>query len=377
MKHMPSPKSLFELSSHPVFFIDSNADLLPHLEVLPALYGFDTEFVSGKRYVTSLGLVQIALESTILLIDPTKVDLTLLRPLLDSPAICIAHSPEADLTLIEEAAGTRPAHLFDTQIAARFLGHSTPSLASLLDEYLNIQLDKSERMTNWLARPLPDKALTYAALDVAHLASLYESLVESLTTLNRLDFAKEESERIRLHSPAPRVDNLVWHRMKNVRRLPLPVKRRIASLAAMRESIARHRNRLVNHVLTDDAIIALALADPKNAEAVRACLSSRRVKPDLAQAIIKAVATASAPDFELIPPPPEPSDRGIEDALALATASIIALSEELSIDRTLLATRADLINFISNQPSRIGQGWRATLVAPHLKKQASQPSLFS
>ena len=62
--------------------------------------------------------------------------------------------------------------VIDTQLAAGFLGYTTPSLATLVEAQLHQKLPKADRLTDWLKRPLRPTQLTYAASDVAYLFAL-------------------------------------------------------------------------------------------------------------------------------------------------------------------------------------------------------------
>ena len=64
--------------------------------------------------------------------------------------------------------------LFDTQLAAGFVGYSSPALTNLVASELGMRLPKGDRLTDWLARPLSEEQCTYAASDVAHLLELRE-----------------------------------------------------------------------------------------------------------------------------------------------------------------------------------------------------------
>ena len=66
------------------------------------------------------------------LIDPLAVDVAPLAALLDGPGLAILHAAQQDLEVLARACGTVPSRLFDTQLAAGFLGHATPSLANLV-----------------------------------------------------------------------------------------------------------------------------------------------------------------------------------------------------------------------------------------------------
>ena len=90
-----------------------------------------------------------------------------------------------------------PTHLFDTQVAAGFVGYGTPSLSSLLQGELGVTPAKGDRLTDWLRRPLTEAQCEYAAADVASLLELHDRLVAELTRLGRLAWAEEACEELR------------------------------------------------------------------------------------------------------------------------------------------------------------------------------------
>ena len=94
-------------------------------------YAIDTEFHRERTYFPQVALVQLAWADQVALIDPLAVDLAPMAELLDSPATCVMHASTQDLEVLDLACGTVPTRLFDTQVAAGFLGISTGSLATL------------------------------------------------------------------------------------------------------------------------------------------------------------------------------------------------------------------------------------------------------
>ena len=107
-------------------------------EVVKALldaseYAVDTEFHRERTYFPTAALVQIKWDEQIALIDPLAVDLRPLAPVLTGPGLAIMHAASQDLEVLQRACGAVPSRLFDTQLAAGFLGFTTPSLASLAE----------------------------------------------------------------------------------------------------------------------------------------------------------------------------------------------------------------------------------------------------
>jgi len=137
-------------------FIATDEDLLEVLGELRGVtrYALDTEFHRERTYWPKVALLQIAWQDDLVLIDPLEVDLAPMRELMESDSLAVLHAASQDLEVLELACGAVPRRLFDTQVAAGFLGMSTPSLASLHERELGVSLPKANRLTDWLERPL-------------------------------------------------------------------------------------------------------------------------------------------------------------------------------------------------------------------------------
>ncbi|HEU0020247.1 MAG TPA: hypothetical protein VFR55_01030 [Dehalococcoidia bacterium] len=170
----------------------------------------DTESNSLHAYREQVCLIQIGTPRETFLIDPLAVkDLTSLGNLLANPAIIKdLHGSDYDIRCFDRDYQFRISSLFDTQIAARFLGSSTPNLASVLENFLGVSIPKSHQLqrSDWAHRPLKAVAIDYAASDVLHLVQLAESLRQRLARLGRLEWVAEECrrmEQVRFRTPDP------------------------------------------------------------------------------------------------------------------------------------------------------------------------------
>src|SRR6516165_8027004 len=159
-------------------------------------FGFDTEFHRERTYWPQLALLQVAWEGGAALVDPMAVDIAALGPCFASAPLVVAHAASQDLEVLDRACGCVPANLFDTQVAAGFIGFSTPSLATLADRILDVHLPKSDRLTDWRQRPLSAAQLEYAAADVAHLIALAHLIREQLEAAGRLGWAIQECREL-------------------------------------------------------------------------------------------------------------------------------------------------------------------------------------
>ncbi len=155
----------------------------------------DTEFVGEKRFLTRLCLIQVSTPLGNYLIDP--FGLKHLDPFLElirDPAIVkITHAGENEYRIFYQQHGIVPANVFDTQLAAAFLGYKHPvSFRRLAENELGLKLDKTLTTADWEARPLNRKYLRYALDDVIPLYPLMQQMEEKLRRHGRLEWAREE-----------------------------------------------------------------------------------------------------------------------------------------------------------------------------------------
>ena len=212
-------------------------------------YAIDTEFHRERTYYPQLALIQIAWPGDLVLIDPIAVDPAPLAEVFRSTDVeAVLHACSQDLEVLELVAGAAPSRIFDTQIAAAFVGMRTPSLASLHDQLLGLKLPKANRLTDWLRRPLEPEQQAYAASDVAHLLEIQDLLIDQLEDNGRLAWADDECELARTKGLSVRKPEEAWLRIKEARSLGARARTAAQQLAAWRERSAQDRNIPVRHV---------------------------------------------------------------------------------------------------------------------------------
>lgn len=324
-------------------------------------YGIDTEFHRERTYWPKLALVQIAWEGGLVLLDPLRTDLAGLAEIFDGPGLAIAHAADQDLEVLSRVTGTIPARLFDTQIAAGFLGMSSPSLVNLVEALLGRRLSKGDRLTDWTMRPLTAAQLSYAAADVEHLLELHTEMASRLEDLGRLSWAEGECELARQKGRRQGLEERAWWRLKDARQLRGEARGVAQEVAAWRERRAAAVDRPVRHVLPDLAISAIAHRVPLS---VSDLAKVRGMDGRLPAGAVGAEIVAAAQrgkmlkEDELHLPPSDSLDRRMKPAATLAGAWISQRASELSIDATMLATRTDLYAFIRGDQGRLAEGWR-------------------
>jgi ribonuclease D len=338
--------------------------LLVELTSQPAI-ALDTEFHRERTYYPQLALLQLAWDGGSALVDPIRVDVGPLARLLDSDIEWVLHAAQQDLEVLGRACGTIPRRLFDTQVAAGFVGYSTPSLATLATGEISVTLPKADRLTDWLRRPLTAEQRQYALADVDHLLTLRDRLVEQLTHRGRLEWALTECEQLRTRPNGPGDPDDAWLKIKDHRSLRGPSRGVARAVAGWRERRAASLDQPVRFVLSDMALLGIAQRPPKNLEDL---VRVRGLDDKLARGALGAEIMAAV-TAGLATPAPAPAadtddmDRKLRPAVALVSAWISQRSRDVDIDTPTLATRGDLVALLSgDSDARLAHGWRADLV---------------
>jgi ribonuclease D len=358
----------------PVRWVATDAGLAETIESLvdePA-YAVDTEFHRERSYFPRVALVQLAGPAGIALVDPLAVDLAPLARLLDGPGIAVLHASQQDLEVLTRACGTIPSTLFDTQLAAGFLGHSSPALVNLLASELGVRLAKGDRLTDWLARPLSEDQCAYAASDVAYLLPLRERLLDRLAALGRVEWANDECEELRARPVGPPDPDRAWLRIKDHRHLRGASRGVAQSVAGWRERRAADLDQPVRFVLPDLAILGIAQRPPKDFDGLRRVrgLDERSLRKPVGDELLDAIRRGTAlPPDAVTETLAEDVPRDLRPAVTLVSAWVSQLARDLKIDTSLLATRGDLVDLLLGAPgARLAHGWRAELVGDQIRQ---------
>ena len=227
----------------------------------------DTEFVRTRTLYPRLGLIQMFDGEYLSLIDPLEVeDMTPLWDLLRNQAVIkVLHACGEDLEVFQHHAGCLPVPMLDTQIMAAFLGHGiSTGFGALVKEYVGVELDKGEARTNWLARPLTDKQLDYAAADVHYLKPLYETLLAKVEAAGYMDALQQECNTIMLRRTKVLDPNKAYLDIKNAWQLNPKRLAILQQLAAWRVREARKRDIALNFIVKELHLWKLAHLEIKS-----------------------------------------------------------------------------------------------------------------
>lgn len=221
----------------------------------------DTEFVRTRTFFPQLGLIQLYDGENLSLIDPLSIQQMspLVELLQDVSVLKVLHACGEDLEVFQNSLGCVPFPMVDTQLMAAFIGYGlSTGFASLVNDLLTIELDKSESRTDWLARPLSAKQLEYAAADVFYLYPLYQQLLDKVSQAGRWDAVLQESQlqvdkRIRVVDP-----QLAYLDIKGAWQLKPKELAILKPLATWRYQQAVKRDLALNFVVREHDLLAIA-----------------------------------------------------------------------------------------------------------------------
>jgi len=345
--------------------IESRADLDALAQDLlgQRIIAVDTEADSFYHYFDKTCLVQIATRRQIYLIDPLTIEgpseLSPLAPVFASPDIRkIFHAAEYDLFVLKRDYAFQFDNLFDTMISAQLLGYPSVGLASIAERHFGVKLPKEEQRSDWSARPLTQRQLSYAAADVLYLISLAETLGKELREARRMRWAREEFETLaRREWPDREFDKLGYLRIKGARRLDPTGLSILRELYLMRDDRAREMDRPPFKILGNRTLLEIAerkprkLADLADIKGITDLLL-RRIGRD----VMAAVRAGRKEDHGPIPRLPSSGrrrmDRHMERRLAALKSWRTVRAQELAMDPGVLCPNSALEAIAYRGPER-------------------------
>lgn len=284
------------------------------------------------------------------LIDPlARPDLAPLgRIVADAAVVKVLHGADYDVVTMKRDFGFTFAGIFDTMIAARFLGLPAVGLQALARAELGVELSKDSQRDDWSVRPLTPRQERYALADVQHLLVLYEMLSARLREKGRLYWVAEECQAVAALPPSRRRQSDDFFGVKGARRLSARQLAALRELYAWRESVAERTDVPPFRIIGNDPLLAVAQALPRDLptlEGLRDRSPEMRQVPlrlvrQHAAALLGAVERASAlpesglPRFPPSPPRPqldEATRKRVEKLRAWRAQKAAALAVDVSV----------------------------------------------
>lgn len=344
-------------------------------------FAIDLEFMTEGRYVAELSLVQVAwgdrAAPEVRAIDPLRVDAHAVADLVADPAVeTVIHSAQADLALLGSVFGVRGCDVFDTQIAAAFLGMGDQiGYGALVERMAGVHLDKASQFTEWSRRPLTDDQIRYALDDVRYLGAAWSRLRHELERQGRLDWVHEECDRLAATWAERIPPQEMYRRVRGWNALRRRNQGALRALAAWREEESLRLNRPPSWLLNDRTMLELARKPPADMQELRAVRGmGEGTAQRYGQVLLEAIARGMDDPPEAEATLPRLPNVG-QSWPPILSGIVQARCREASIAPRFVATRREIDELIAwwligdhdREPEiALLKGWRRDLVGHDL-----------
>jgi ribonuclease D len=264
----------------------------------------DTESDSLYHYHQKVCLVQVGTEArSSYLLDPLEgFPVEALRGVFENRGLTkVFHGADYDIALLKAKAGITVRNIFDTMIAARFLGRTEVGLQATLRDELGLAISKGNQKDDWSARPLSEEQMQYALTDVNHLLDVVAKQRAALEEKGRLHWVEEECAALESLNGLPcKADpREVFRDVKGVAALPPRALAIFRELIACRERIACELDLPPFRVAVNEALLSLAHAEKDGGrEAILSHIRRRECADRFHEALVKGLDTQDVPVLE-------------------------------------------------------------------------------
>lgn len=351
------------------------------------IFAFDTEFIGETHFHSRLCLVQISTPEAIWLIDPLDenggddghVDLLPFWELVADPSVeKILHAAMQDLEPVIRLTGKPPGNVFDTQVAAAFVGLPYPAaLGRLVETLAGIELDPGAKFSQWDRRPLTPMQQHYAANDVRYLHLLRHEINQRLVDQGRQAWSDEERalfEKPELYRFDPQTQKLKGVPASKMTRRQRHVLKHLVDWRAM---AAIEQDVPTRVLLPDMCMGEIARERPIHCQALAQIKGIPKVVRDAYEKeILAVVAQASAEDV----PKEKFGPRFDEDkhgpTLQRVWAKVGQICEEKAVAQALAVNKNEVVQFVVNpaRQTRLKHGWRHEIFGELLETVGETPN---
>jgi ribonuclease D len=289
----------------------------------------------------------------------------LLALLADDRLLKVFHAARQDIEIFFHLTGRIPTPLFDTQVAAMVCGYGdSVSYETLAAQLAGARIDKSVRFTDWSARPLSDRQVSYALADVTHLRKVYESLAKRLMTSGRANWLQEEMSTLLQPGTYRLEPDESWRRLKPRAGSKPRMLAVLRAVAAWREREAQRRDIPRNRIVRDETVVDIASHAPSTVEelarlrGLSKSLAEGRMGQDILVAVARGLATPESEAPSL--PPPVEMPGGLGPVVELLKVLLKIKCERQQVAQKLVASTADLERIAADDNADVPalHGWR-------------------
>ncbi|QIO05769.1 ribonuclease D [Acinetobacter shaoyimingii] len=350
-----------------------------------SVFGLDTEFIKVDTFWPKLGLFQINIADQVFLLDGTSLNLKEFWQQIFSAQQNIFHACGEDIDLIYHYSNQKKlANVFDTQVAMSFLGHGLQvSYQNALKDVLNIDIDKDQTRSDWLARPLSNEQMNYAANDVLYIVELAEKLKFELDQKNLYQQVLEDCSHLTIEIGTETPKDKLYTEVGNYRHSRKQLMQ-LQLLSVWREEMVKALNQPRSFLLKNSTMIDLIEKNPKNNFQLS---QVKDIRPNVVREFGKTILDI----IKFLPDPEEwplrmarPIRHSSKDITQNVDDLILKISEEVHVPKEVLIRKKWLtalyqhIAFQGNEKDLPGYllGWRYDLLTQPLIQLLSKDAEY-
>ena len=328
----------------------------------------DIEFMRRNTFFPEPCVIQISDGKSHACIDLTlEINYkNIFKKIFDNDKTIVLHSCRQDLEILYMILGYIPENIFDTQFAASFLGYKYQiGYAEIMSEMFEIEIDKTEKMTNWKKRPLTSSQIEYAINDVIYLNNLYENLKKKLIESKKINYYKEEFENyVKDIEWEPDTDK-AWKKIKSIKGLNKIAGHAAKKISVWREKKAISLNLPRKWILSEKEIVDIAkkfsLSNKINLPRNNKILNIEKDSIEILSNIKNASVIENYDDDSRVKIKNNSEYKKIIDDL-YEYYKLVAIKNDISYQ--IISPKKMILSYLKNndKKSRLINGWRKDLI---------------
>jgi len=259
--------------------VESLQQALEELRQAPQI-AIDVEHHSYRTFMGITCLVQMSTRNKDYIFDTLTLrdEMHILNLVLTDPKkLKILHGADLDIEWLQRDLSLYIVNMFDTHRAAKALNMARLSLAFLLKNYLDLDVDKSLQLADWRMRPLPQQLIDYARQDTHFLIYVYERMTNDLLLqkepglLNSVYQMSTEVCKKRYNKPHIGPESHMDLVRKTKRSFDNRQLYALRGIFEWRDATARSEDESYGYVLPNHMMLQIAESLPREMQGILAC----------------------------------------------------------------------------------------------------------
>lgn len=331
--------------------------------------GIDIECENNlHHYGSYISIIQLSTGTQHWIVDVLKLkNIGPVLSLLTDPKVQkIFHDVGFDLRIIFHEFKVVPKNIFDTELAAQFLGKANIGLASLLQDYFGIEKKCKFQMADWTRRPFSREMLDYAIIDAVYLVKLRDILTAELEKKGRLSWIKEEFKHMEDKDWTFKEQEFLD--LKGLRLINGKQRAILKRLFELRDALAKTTKKPTHFIISTKMMKDLAMDPPKSIKEWQSLKGVHPIVKIQAKRFQEAVNKGKAETIKLPENGAKKFSKIQKDQYQELTDLQARISDELGMPRGLVVNKEQIIDIVVNSSTASLRPWQLKLLEQQLDK---------